>query len=368
MNEREPANINTPHGDWNPAAAPKDGEGIAGLQRSRYTDLNGLPIRFRLGSFNVEWLGWGFIDKSKWWRNYLHVHTYYEICYAFSGRGLFRMLGTDYVVKRGDVFIAKPREEHEIVSDEDDPLGIYFWSYTLVHETGPKPPERLIPAQERARDEALDRLLHAFVDSKHWVSTRVPGMERTLELLTEEVARREPGYAGVIESLTSKLVLDTARASIEAALPGEAVTPRIQDPAKAMVDQATRYMRDNLTRNLSIQDIAAQVNLSERHFTRLYTKYAKRSPIEALTAMRMESAAQLLLDRSLPIKEIAERAGYPDVRYFTTVFRKHSGLPPAQFRERGGTKFADPSRGPMPTAPGKKPGHIEKKLKRVSKR
>lgn len=338
---------------------PLEGEGIPGMQRALYTNLNGLGVRFRLGSFNAEFLGWGFIDRSKWWRNYLHVHTYYEICYAFAGRGLFRMLGTDYEVSRGDVFIAKPREEHEIIADEADPLGIYFWSFTLLRDSGPKPPERLIPGYARARDEAVDRLLHAFVDSKHWVSRRVPGMERTLELLTEEAVRREPGYAGVIESLAAKLVLDTARASMPEALPGETVSPRSGDPEKALVDQATRYMRDNFARNLSIQDIAAQVNLSERHFTRVFTKLLKQTPIEALTRMRMESAAQLLLDKNLPVKEIAERVGYPDVRYFTTVFRKHSGLPPAAFREKGGTRFADPTRSPLPAQPGKRPGHIE---------
>ncbi|MCW8129837.1 MAG: helix-turn-helix transcriptional regulator [Planctomycetota bacterium] len=359
MNERVPVQASAPVSE-----AAREGEGIPGIPRARHTELNRLPIHFRLGSFNVEFLSWGFIDRTKWWRNYLHAHTYYEICYAFAGRGLFRMLGTDYPLKRGDVFIAKPREEHEIIADEDDPLGIYFWSYTLVRDAGPKPPERLLSPRETARDEALDRLLHAFVDSKHWVSARVPGMERTLELLSEEISRREPGFAGVVEALASKLILDTARASLPEALPGEAVAPRAQDPDAALVEQATRYMRDNLMRNLSIQDIAAQVNLSDRHFTRVFTKHAKKTPIDALTEMRMASAAQLLLDRSLPIKEIAERVGFPDVRYFTTVFRKHAGLPPAQFRERGGTRFADPERSPIPAAPGKKPGHIERPMKK----
>ncbi|MBA2479617.1 MAG: helix-turn-helix domain-containing protein, partial [Planctomycetes bacterium] len=59
---------------------------------------------------------------------------------------------------------------------------------------------------------------------------------------------------------------------------------------------------------------------------------------------RVDSAAQLLLDPSLAIKDIAKRVGFPDVRYFTTVFRRATGIPPAAFREKGGTRFDDPMR------------------------
>nr|MBA3710592.1 AraC family ligand binding domain-containing protein [Planctomycetota bacterium] len=95
--------------------------------RERFIELARTPVRVTLGSFTAEVLGWGFIG-TKPWRNWLHSHTYYEICYAYAGRGRFRMLGVDHAVERGQVFVAKPGEEHEIISSRRDPLGIYFWS------------------------------------------------------------------------------------------------------------------------------------------------------------------------------------------------------------------------------------------------
>lgn len=315
--------------------------------RVRFTELRTVPVALRMGSFKAEMLGYGFIGPEAWWRNYMHRHTHFEICYAFAGRARFTMLGVDYTVRSGDVFIAKPGEDHEIVADEADPLGIYFWSYTLVDT--PEPEGKLPRGAasddekaEKAETEALDRLLHAFLDSKTWVSRRAPGMGRTLELLTEESVRREPGYVRNVEGLLRKLLVDTARAAVDEPLPGEAVTPRFADPQAALVAQATRYMRDNCGRALTMKEIAAQMNLSERHFARLFRDQAGKTPLEALTQIRLETAQQLLLDKSLPIKEIAERVGYPDVRYFTTVFGRHAGLPPAAFRERGSTSFADP--------------------------
>jgi AraC-like DNA-binding protein/quercetin dioxygenase-like cupin family protein len=314
------------------------------VPRARFTDLNGVDLRLRLSSFAVEFLSFGFIPAA-WWRNHLHQHSYFEICYAFAGRGVFRMLGREYPVRRGDVFVAKPGEEHEIISSIDDPMGIYFWSYTLRVEASPGPARPAARGAGQANGPTsveVDRLLHAFLQSDVWVSARVPGMERTLELMTEEMVRREPGFVSVLEGLARKLVLDTARAAAGEAQPGEAASPRVKDPAHALAAQAARYIRDNHGRSLSVEQVAAQVNLSSRHLARIFRRVLKQSPNEYLLHVRMEQAAQLLLDPLLPVKEIAQRVGCPDVRYFTTLFRRQFGVPPAQFRAKGGTRFADP--------------------------
>jgi AraC family L-rhamnose operon transcriptional activator RhaR len=323
---------------------PSGDPALAAVPRSRFTDLNGVDLRLRISSFAAEFLTFGFIP-SAWWRNHLHQHSYFEICYAFAGRGVFRMLGREYPVRRGDVFVAKPGEEHEIISSNDDPMGIYFWSYTLRVEAPPAPTRPAPRGAGRGNGTGsaeVDRLLHAFLQSGSWVSARVPGMERTLELMTEEIVRREPGFVGILEGLAGKLVLDTARAAVGEPQPGEAASPRVKDPAHALAAQAARYIRDNHGRSLSVEQVAAQVNLSSRHLARVFRRVLKQSPNEYLLHVRMEQAAQLLLDPLVPVKEIALRVGCPDVRYFTTLFRRRFGVPPAQFRARGGTKFADP--------------------------
>lgn len=303
------------------------------LPRSFFTELNKTSIKLKIGAFKIDLLHWGFIDKSKWWRNYLHVHTYYEICYAFSGSGTFKINNQVYQVRKGDVFVAKPHEEHEIISSHNKPLGIYFWSYTLV------PCE--VKHSSLSTHDPVDRLLHAFIDSKCWINSLVPGMLPTLELLTEEGHGRQAGYPGVIEGLTRKLLLDTARAVVDVKIAAESVSPRADKPARISIDLGMRYMRDNHGRNLAIRTVAAQLSMSERNFNRLFKKYTRQSPLAFLTQVRVEAASQLLLDRLLPIKEIAVQVGIPDVRYFTTVFRKAAGITPAAYRELGGTTWRD---------------------------
>jgi len=296
----------------------------SGVGREDSIKLNGIPVRLQLGSFAAEIHSWGYIPPSQW-RNWLHTHTFFEICYAYAGRGTFRMQGQSMRVSAGDVFIAKPGEEHEIIGDRTHPLGIYFWSHTLVPGAA-------------TEDAVIDPLLRDFLDSRSWVSRRVPGMRHTLELLTEEAVRREPGYQAVIAGLARKLILDTARAAVGAARAGESMPVVGQSAETALIERARRYLQDNLARAISLRDVAAQTGLSERHFSRLFRRVTGHSPMEYLTERRMEKAGQLLLS-GMPIKQIAPKVGISDVRYFTTVFRQATGLPPALYRSQGGTHW-----------------------------
>ena len=298
------------------------------VPRSRFTDLNQVSFSLHLGNFTGELLNWGFIEPQ-WWRNSLHKHSFFEICYAFEGQGIFRITRRDYEVQAGQVFVARPGETHEIISSEEDPLGIYFWSYTLI------------PPRECQQEAGVDVLLNAFLTSQKPLSTSSPAMPRILELLTEEIVQKEPGYVQAIEGLVVKLLLDTARAVVE-------VLPQFilddlsaKSPEETVIHMVVRYLRDNYNHAISIRDLAVQVHLSERHICRLFRKMMGMSILEYLTKLRVEIAAQLLLERRLAIKEVAQTVGYPDVRYFTTLFRQYTGLTPAVFRQKGGTSFLE---------------------------
>jgi AraC-like DNA-binding protein len=295
----------------------------------RFVELHALPVSAAVGNYHAEVLYWGYYDLS-YWRNYLHTHSFFEICYVFSGKGTFQMHDKVLEVGPGDVFIAKPGEPHEIIASRKPGMGIYFWAYTLV------------AGARREGMEAIDGLLEAFMVSREYVSKRVGGMEQTIGLLTEEITRKAPGYGEMIRALTAKLILDTARSVVAEASAEEASG---KTPGEAAVQQAVRYLRDNLGRQISVRDVAAQVHLSQRHLRRLFQQKMGMSLIDYLTKLRMETASAMLLDRKLAIKEVAYAAGYPDVHYFTTLFHRERGMTPGKFRASGGTRWVKHSQG-----------------------
>jgi AraC-like DNA-binding protein len=63
-----------------------------------------------------------------------------------------------------------------------------------------------------------------------------------------------------------------------------------------------------------------------------------------LTGQRVETAMQLLASGSLEIRQIAALLCFCDQSHFTQVFRKKTGMTPAQYRRRNESGAADPQK------------------------
>src|ERR1043165_7397704 len=100
-------------------------------------ELNRLTIALPLGAFQIEVVYWGVIG-SRYWRNYLHTHSFFEVCHVYVGEGTFTVAGQTQRVRKGDMFVARPGQAHEIISDRRRPLGIWFWAFTMIPVGGPR--------------------------------------------------------------------------------------------------------------------------------------------------------------------------------------------------------------------------------------
>jgi AraC family L-rhamnose operon transcriptional activator RhaR len=307
--------------------------------RRRFIELNQLELRLQIGSFRCEILGWGLLGE-RWWRNHLHTHSFFEVCCTFDGRGTFLLNGRTHTVQRGDIFVARPGELHEIVSSEPHPLAIHFWSFILKEE-----PEAL---RDR-HDAAVDALLRDFAHGRRWLNSESGALQSTLLLLTQEIAERAPGFRNSIDGLATKLILDTARAVAPHTPASVPLAIRSDDIERNVAARMARYLQDNHMRPITVRDAAAQVNLSERHAARIFRRSSGVTIKSYVLNLRVEAASRRLITTRDAIKQIAEECGFGDVQHFTTTFRTRTGLTPAAFRSQRGTRFADPT----------KPGHVE---------
>ena len=81
-----------------------------------------------------------------------------------------------------------------------------------------------------------------------------------------------------------------------------------------------------------MDEIATQFHYSPSHYTALFKKKTGLSPIDYFIRMKIYYAWQLLTQRELIIKEIADKIGYEDPYYFSRIFKKVTGKSPAQYK------------------------------------
>jgi AraC family transcriptional regulator len=93
-------------------------------------------------------------------------------------------------------------------------------------------------------------------------------------------------------------------------------------------------MEDLIDQDVSISDMARQLDMSPFHFIRMFKKSAGLPPHKFLRARRLEKAKELLRLPHLSIAEVAERAGFGGVTQLERNFRRYVGTTPSSFRRQ----------------------------------
>ncbi len=86
--------------------------------------------------------------------------------------------------------------------------------------------------------------------------------------------------------------------------------------------------------DLSLSKIADHIGLSPNHLSTVFKEETGQSFTKYLTDLRINTAKKLLDDSKKRSSEIAYMVGYPDPHYFSSVFKKQTGMTPSQYRER----------------------------------
>lgn len=96
------------------------------------------------------------------------------------------------------------------------------------------------------------------------------------------------------------------------------------------------YIHDNLDGDLSLDALADVAAMSRYHWHRVFHAMSGETSATAIRRIRLNRAAQLLLQTDRTLADIAKACGYSNIQSFTQIFRTEYGVPPGAFRKHGG--------------------------------
>ena len=99
-----------------------------------------------------------------------------------------------------------------------------------------------------------------------------------------------------------------------------------------VIKKVTQYVQDNLSKELSLDAVAQQVNMSSFYLSKLFKEETGETFINYVTDRRLEKSSQLLKETEKSIKEITADVGYNDQNYFSKLFKNKYGLSPTEYR------------------------------------
>ena len=99
-----------------------------------------------------------------------------------------------------------------------------------------------------------------------------------------------------------------------------------------MTETVTQYIRENYMYDISMQELARNMNYSEPYFCKLFKQCFNKNFTSYLTEYRVEEAKKLLSLGTMTVKEVGKAVGYSDANYFTKVFKRITGQNPSENR------------------------------------
>ncbi len=100
----------------------------------------------------------------------------------------------------------------------------------------------------------------------------------------------------------------------------------------AHYNRALAYIRANLDKTISLEELAGEVGMSPSHFGRVFKETVGETPMQYVLSYRVEQAIQMLEDSSLRLGEIAFACGFADQAHFSRSFKRVTGTTPRQYR------------------------------------
>jgi AraC family transcriptional regulator len=253
----------------------------------------------------------GGLEEVGWYWHSTHV----GMCTA--GSSVVRISGgagdAHCVVHPGSVFIFPRGCDHTNIRISG---GLHRF---VVAEVDRASLERLLPGDVRPSDELLTAQLN--IDDPH-IAALMGNM------LSEAMAGCPSGslYG---ESLSMALAAYVAaRYSVKALRPETVEHGFSRSQLQTVID----YIHAHLSDDLSLLELAGAVNLSPRHFSRLFRKTFGTTPYRYVIDERIDQVKTLLATKRLSILEIVEALGFADQSHLTNVFRKATGVTPRRYQ------------------------------------
>lgn len=100
------------------------------------------------------------------------------------------------------------------------------------------------------------------------------------------------------------------------------------------VEYVKKYIHDFYMKPIYIRELSESIHISSSYLSTKFKKEVGISFTEYLVTFRINKACEILLNKSIPIKTVANMVAYDDYSQFSKIFKKYTGKTPKEYREQ----------------------------------
>lgn len=276
------------------------------------------------GSFGfLRYLEHGFPNALVRW----HYHDEYELHLIVESSG--KVFVGDYIGQfaPGHLVLTGPRVPHNWVSLDTPPEGVALRDMVVQFAHAPLASMASAIPEVKSILPLLARALHGI----EFFGVSEVAQRRLLRI------RDSSGLPRFIEFLT--LMGELAQTSHYQLLSTVPMQSSDDDAALARISSAINFIVHNYSSQFTLSELAGQVDMSERTFSRFFRSATGNSFTDFVNRLRINKACQLLMETERYVSNICYESGFNNVANFNRRFLELKGMTPKQFRQQAQGRF-----------------------------
>lgn len=246
-----------------------------------------------------------------------HFHEFDKVVLLLAGRVDYIVEGRSYALKPWDVLLVKHHTIHKAVIDQSVPYERIIIYLDGKYFRRSMPEAHLMDSFDQA-DRSGQHLLTPSVSQRQEI-------QRVLSAYEASAGDEGVGAPALRETFIIQLLIHISRMTASSTQPRESqYDPKIQ--------QVLSYINENLTEELSVEQLAEQAYLSKYHFMRLF-KAQTGSTVHAYVRQKRLLHAARLIREGTSVGKAAADSGFGDYSAFHRAFRESFGISPGSLKK-----------------------------------
>ena len=174
-----------------------------------------------------------------------------------------------------------------------------------------------------------------MLTSKADVGNRLEGLERGADAFLAKPFSMDELH-GIIDNLIQNRQRLKGKFSGAQQQAARVEQPEVKGNDEQLMERIMRSVNKNLgDSDFSVETLTRDVGISRAQLHRKMKEMTGISTSEFIRNIRLEQAARLLREQKINVTQVAYTVGFSNLAHFSTIFRKHFGISPSEYAERG---------------------------------
>lgn len=264
-----------------------------------------------------------YTQRIHWRHSDPHSHDYWEWVFVTHGTAHHFCNGVSRDIDCGQLMLVRPTDVHGYLGDEES-------AKNNTIEPGYEHRDLFVPAALLRRTVdffGAQDLLDALTAPKHPVVLTLTEEQRSeletqLDILETYDGKNKPAFDRILKALVCQIFGLCARQKDFGS-----------ENSPAWLRRLILKMHESGLIGGSLDDVVRVSGFSHGHLCRIFKKYTGQCLIDYYRRLKMQYAANLLINGNASVSEIASAVGYDSPANFIIQFRKFSGMTPHAYRK-----------------------------------